>query len=89
MLLRACLSWLNFKVALLCGEPELANSLALRLTHSFLMTFNWQGCHEILKDCPAGVEVRIDVSHLVMNREIELKVINALEVHLLQYRKLF
>ena len=69
------LTLLNFKVALLCDEPELANSLALRLTHSYLMTSNWQGCHEILKDCP-GVEVRkqIMITPLVMNSKTKLKV---------------
>jgi len=58
-------------VATICGEPELACSLALRLTHSYLMTANWQGCHEILKDF-AGVEVGDQrITYLVMEGEVE------------------
>lgn len=49
---------LLFQVALLSDESELAISLSLRLTHSYLMASNWQEAHEVLTSCP-GVEVKI------------------------------
>ena len=46
------------KVAILCGELDLVCSLAPRLIHSFLLSSDWRGCLDVLKDCP-GVEVRL------------------------------
>ena len=45
-----------FQVALLCNETEVAISLSLRLTQSYLMTSHWKEARDILIGCP-GVEV--------------------------------
>ena len=44
------------QVALLCDETEVAISLSLRLTQSYLMTSHWEEARDILIGCP-GVEV--------------------------------
>ena len=46
------------KVAILCGELDLVSSLAPRLIHSYLLSSDWRGCHDVLKDC-SEVKVRL------------------------------
>ena len=39
---------------MLCNEMELATSLALRLTQSFLLSFKWEDAFRVLAKCPSA-----------------------------------
>lgn len=73
------------QVAILCGELDLVSSLAPRLIHSYLLSSDWRGCHDVLKDCP-GVEahmLNVCVHELLLTTLAEEKTIqldNAPEV---------
>ncbi|XP_074619191.1 gem-associated protein 5-like isoform X2 [Acropora palmata] len=60
------------QVALISGESELAISLSLRLTQSYLLTSNWKEAQEVLIGCP---EVEAHLLYVYVHELLVVKLV--------------